>query len=100
MECAMDTRHLDLALQFRLKNLVPRVRIAILDTGYDSDAPFFRLPVRRKRLVEWKDFAEDSPVGEDRDGHGTYVVSLAMKLAPAADICVAACRKLGRKSLR
>jgi hypothetical protein len=37
----------------------------------------------------WKYFAKDRPEPVDCDGHGTLVVSLAMKIAPAADICVA-----------
>jgi subtilisin family serine protease len=89
MGWAMDTGRFDLALRFRNNPNTPRVRIAILDTGYDSNSPFFSLAVRRKRLVKWRDFAKDSPEPVDDDGHGTHMVSLAMKMAPAADIYVA-----------
>lgn len=66
-----------------------RVRIAILDTGYDADAVFFQNHTRRQRLVEWKDWVEESDQPKDAHGHGTHLISLVMKIAPDADICVA-----------
>jgi len=66
-----------------------RVRIAILDTGYDPDAVFFQPPSRRSRLVQWKDWVDDARQPEDCHGHGTHLVSLIMQMAPEADICVA-----------
>lgn len=66
-----------------------RVRIAILDTGYDPDALFFQPPSRRNRLVQWKDWVDGAQEPEDRHGHGTHLVSLIMQMAPEADICVA-----------
>lgn len=66
-----------------------RIRIAILDTGYDADAEFFQPRARRNRLIEWKDWVEDAKKPQDCDGHGTHLVSLIMKMAPEADICVA-----------
>ena len=68
---------------------VRRVRIAILDTGYDPDAVFFQPNARRNRLVEWKDWVEDAKEPTDCNGHGTHLVSLIMKIAPEADIYVA-----------
>lgn len=75
--------------QFRANRSYSRVRIAILDTGYDAKSPFFSVGPREKRLVEWKDFVDGQGEPIDCDGHGTHVLSLAMKIAPAADICVA-----------
>jgi subtilisin family serine protease len=66
-----------------------RVRICILDTGYDAESVFFQYPVRRQRLVKWKDWVEESQECKDTHGHGTHIVSLIMKIAPHADICVA-----------
>lgn len=66
-----------------------RVRIAILDSGYDADAVFFQSPARRNRLIKWKDWVEDAKQPQDCHGHGTHLVSLIMKMAPEADICVA-----------
>ena len=89
MECAMNTACFDIARMFRLRPSPPRVRIAILDTGYDPASSFFSLGIRKNRLGDWKDFTRPSAVPIDEDGHGTYVVSLAMKMAPAAEIFVA-----------
>ncbi|KAF4946043.1 hypothetical protein FGADI_11480 [Fusarium gaditjirri] len=68
---------------------VKRVRIAILDTGYDADAVFFHPNARRNRLVKWKDWVGDAKEPTDCNGHGTHLVSLIMKIAPEADIYVA-----------
>ena len=35
------------------------------------------------------DFVDNHAEPVDCDGHGTHVLSVAMKVAPAADICVA-----------
>ncbi|PFH61507.1 hypothetical protein XA68_17164 [Ophiocordyceps unilateralis] len=66
-----------------------RIRIAILDTGYDADATFCQPPARRNRLIKWKDFVDDATLPVDDQGHGTAMLSLAMRVAPAADFCVA-----------
>ncbi|KFY31885.1 hypothetical protein V493_00711 [Pseudogymnoascus sp. VKM F-4281 (FW-2241)] len=67
------------------------IKIAVLDTGYDSESIFFQDRSRRCRLKSgnWLDCLDVSKKPVDTDGHGSYVVSLAMKLAPAADIYVA-----------
>ncbi|WAO91652.1 Peptidase-S8 domain-containing protein [Fusarium falciforme] len=75
--------------QYRLDSSLSRVRIAILDTGYDSKTQFFQPPSRKKRIVHWKDFTGRQDEHVDCDGHGTHVLSLAMKIAPGAEICVA-----------
>jgi hypothetical protein len=65
------------------------IKIAILDTGCDIGTPFFFSPTNTHRLKGWKDFAQYSPEWEDHDGHGTYLTSLIMKIAPEAEIYVA-----------
>lgn len=72
-----------------LSHMSQRVRIAILDTGYDDDAPFFYSPGVRERLHGWKDWASSSDQPEDCHGHGTHLVSLVLKCAPEADVYVA-----------
>jgi hypothetical protein len=71
------------------------IRIAILDTGYDANNPFFS--EGRKRRIRWRDFTgcdgtanDDSPgQGQDSDGHGTDVFAMALRVAPFAEFCVA-----------
>ena len=71
-----------------------RIRIAVLDTGYDPGSKFFDDDAKRARIRGWKDCAgneeeEEEEDALDEDGHGTNVVSLVMKVAPMADIYVA-----------
>jgi hypothetical protein len=71
------------------------VRIAILDTGYDASNEFFT--AARKRRIKWRDLVgSDSPAsddnpeaGQDLDGHGTDVLSMALRMAPFAEFYVA-----------
>jgi len=72
---------------FAKRKTVQRIKIAVLDTGYDSSSNFFKDEIRPPRIT-WKDFHNDSEVAQDEDGHGTQVLSLVMKVAPAADIYV------------
>jgi subtilisin family serine protease len=67
---------------------VSPIKIAILDTGYDRESHFFTDECRAKRIV-WRDFSGSSEKPEDEDGHGTHVLSLVMKVAPAAHLYVA-----------
>lgn len=62
----------------------------MLDTGYDKQAAFFDDENRKPRLKDWRDYVEkDNKIPIDHDGHGTHVLSLLMRMAPAADIFVA-----------
>ena len=64
------------------------LRIAILDTGCDPNAPSLTLP-GRKKIKFWKDFVENTPTPTDDHGHGTHLVTLILQLAPYAELCVA-----------
>lgn len=75
------------------------VRIAVLDTGYDDQAIFFQNSSRKRRIKKWRDWAENSDIPVDENGHGTHTVALVMKVAPTADIYVARIAK-DRSSLR
>ncbi|KAL6823407.1 hypothetical protein V8C40DRAFT_248013 [Trichoderma camerunense] len=66
-----------------------RIRIAILDTGYDADSAYFQHNSRRNRLVKWRDWVEHSTTPQDCNGHGTHLVALVMRIVPEAEICVA-----------
>ncbi|KAF2227800.1 peptidase S8/S53 domain-containing protein [Elsinoe ampelina] len=64
-------------------------RIAILDTGLDSSAEFFRNHQRRKHIRGWKDYFDSSKSYIDYHGHGTRIASLVMKSAPSVDVYIA-----------
>jgi hypothetical protein len=66
---------------------IPRIRIAILDTGYNPTMPFFT-DKRRSARIKWQDFTQGSKYGVDSYGHGTLMTSLVMEAAPLADIYV------------
>lgn len=72
----------------RSEGLPARIKIAVIDTGYEETVPFFHSPLRRSRLI-WKDWVKDSLDPTDTAGHGTHIVSLIMTIAPEADIYVA-----------
>lgn len=83
------------------KDWVRRPRIAVIDTGYAKSSAFFRRHQNQVRFriedhgksspqYHYKDFWEskkDEPC--DDDGHGTEMLSMIMKVAPFADLCVA-----------
>jgi hypothetical protein len=73
----------------RSEGLPARIKIAVIDTGFEVTVPFFHSPSRRSRLKLWKDWVKDSPDPIDTAGHGTHIVSLIMTIAPEADIYVA-----------
>jgi hypothetical protein len=81
--------HLNKRLGLIAKGSRNRVRIAILDTGCSAECSFFDPMARMNRLKGWKDWVDGKAKPEDVDGHGTYLVSLAMTMAPTADIYVA-----------
>lgn len=74
--------------QWLRKADIPRIKVAVLDTGFDGESTFFTR-ARSNRVRQWKDWIFDSPNPEDLDGHGTHVPSLLMKVAHAADVSVA-----------
>ncbi|KAF2851860.1 hypothetical protein T440DRAFT_467121 [Plenodomus tracheiphilus IPT5] len=92
MKRAMDNRFFDLTHSYRELRIPGdprRVRIAILDTGCDTRCDFFGPTPRRTRLKSCKDFVENEATFSDLDGHGSHITSLAMKIAPAAEIYIA-----------
>jgi len=64
-----------------------RVRIAILDTGFDrKDLAILANVERIKGMRSWVDGGK---ADEDIIGHGTHTIALLLKMAPEADIFVA-----------
>ena len=71
--------------------------VVILDTGIDSDHPFFGPDANfdgvADRIVYQYDFVDNDPIANDDDGHGTHVTSIAASqdaafpgMAPGANI--------------
>jgi subtilisin family serine protease len=67
-----------------------RVKIAILDTGFDWVHPnWIYVKDNYKDFVDEKNNDDEYKVGVDKTGHGTNGVHLLFKIMPHADICVA-----------
>lgn len=75
------------------------VRIAILDSGFDGLSEFLT-DAKKRCIVAWRDFLKDPDssiddvdpeegLAQDSDGHGTDVLSMALRMAPFAEFCVA-----------
>ncbi|KAK3360391.1 peptidase S8/S53 domain-containing protein, partial [Lasiosphaeria hispida] len=65
------------------------LKMAILDTGYDENAPVFNTPGRSGRIKAWKDLVFNSPRPVDTDGHGTNLLTLLLQLECPASVYVA-----------
>lgn len=67
-------------------------KVAILDTGYNPNMPFFQNPERRKQLA-WNDFIPEaesrSSTPVDKYGHGSFMAQLVMTSSPLAQVYVA-----------
>ncbi|KAF4627633.1 hypothetical protein G7Y89_g10518 [Cudoniella acicularis] len=64
-----------------------RVKIAILDTGFDRRDPAIR--ANRERIKGIRSWVDGGKADEDLAGHGTHTATLLLKIAPDADIFVA-----------
>ncbi|KAH8898150.1 subtilisin-like protein [Thozetella sp. PMI_491] len=68
------------------------IRVAILDSGCNLDAPYFRderESQRAGRIIEWKDFVDGSITKTDSFGHGTLMASLVIETSIVAELCLA-----------
>ncbi|QSS56158.1 hypothetical protein I7I53_04302 [Histoplasma capsulatum var. duboisii H88] len=70
------------------------VRIAIIDTGVDTNHPYIShgyAPERNEPAnVEFRDYSgAASPVPIDEDGHGTFIAGILLQLAPNSELFVA-----------
>ncbi len=71
-----------------------RVKVALLDTGIDLEHAYFdkQYPHGRiKSVCSWVDGKEgvEDAWGGDESGHGTFIASLLLDLAPNIDLYVA-----------
>ncbi|KAK0738076.1 hypothetical protein B0T18DRAFT_421203 [Schizothecium vesticola] len=67
------------------------IRVAILDSGCNLQAEYFReQPRRASRVVTWRDFVDQPPSEVERDscGHGTLMAMLLIDIAPNAELII------------
>jgi subtilisin family serine protease len=69
------------------KDDLPRVRIAVLDTGADLSHPDIAAAVDDGR-VQYKDFVSGGPDMIDLSGHGTHCASILLKYALNAEVYI------------
>lgn len=67
---------------------MPRVKVAVLDTGLDLDHP--DIQANRERIKEVKAWLPPETTRSEGDvsGHGTHVTSLLLAIAPDCDVYV------------
>jgi hypothetical protein len=66
-----------------------KIRIAILDTGIDSDDILIGTALENGRIQEARGFVGDDKDFNDKHGHGTHVTRLLLRIAPTAELYVA-----------
>ncbi|KAL8949643.1 MAG: hypothetical protein Q9222_004268 [Ikaeria aurantiellina] len=69
------------------KELDPRVKIAIIDTGIDLESPIIKK--HQSRIKESKSFIDNAPSDRDICGHGTHAAGLLLDIASNAELYVA-----------
>lgn len=62
----------------------PRVRIAVLDTGFDSSDTFIR--GSSSRVAEHRCLQDGYRADQDQHGHGTHILAFLLKYAPFAEL--------------
>ncbi|KAJ5698403.1 hypothetical protein N7462_000408 [Penicillium macrosclerotiorum] len=68
------------------------IRVAILDSGCNFNAPYFQEDnsgARAGRIKAYKDFVDGIEEAKDSFGHGTFMTALAIEAAPTAEFYVA-----------
>ncbi|KAK4102094.1 subtilisin-like protein [Parathielavia hyrcaniae] len=68
---------------------MPRVKVAVLDTGLDVGHPSIQANIERIRDVKSWLPANRATKGGDTCGHGTHVTGLLLDMAPDCDVYVA-----------
>ncbi|EAQ84991.1 hypothetical protein CHGG_09005 [Chaetomium globosum CBS 148.51] len=68
---------------------IPRIKVAVLDTGLDVGHPSIQANVEQiKDVKSWLP-ANSATTGSDPCGHGTHVIGLLLDVAPDCDVYVA-----------
>lgn len=71
------------------EKLSKRVKVCIIDTGFDEKHPALKGAKLMGRLVATKNFKGDPRDLNDESGHGTQIAELVLTLAPEAELCIA-----------
>ncbi|KLU91871.1 hypothetical protein MAPG_10820 [Magnaporthiopsis poae ATCC 64411] len=74
----------------RAQRIKDPVRVAILDTGLNTDLPIFeKKPSLKHAVKDCIDFVDGASAMTDTFGHGTLMARIVMECAPGAEILVA-----------
>ncbi|KAL6896479.1 hypothetical protein GGI43DRAFT_429027 [Trichoderma evansii] len=71
------------------ERLSKRVKVCIIDTGFDERHPALKGAKLMGRIVATKNFKGDPRDLNDEIGHGTHIAELIQTLAPEAELCIA-----------
>lgn len=66
-----------------------KVRIAIIDTGIDTNDTLIEACMEENKIKDCRGFLDDPNDITDEHGHGTHVTRLILELAPSAEVYVA-----------
>ncbi|KAL8295998.1 hypothetical protein RB600_001470 [Gaeumannomyces tritici] len=77
-------------LKRRAQRIKDPVRVAILDTGLNTNLPIFeKKPSLKHAVKDYVDFVDGASTMTDTFGHGTLMARIVMECAPGAEILVA-----------
>jgi len=61
-----------------------RLKLAILDSGYDANHSYFHDELRIKDKMSWV----QGPADDDRSGHGTHIAGIILDLTSNVDLYI------------
>ena len=65
------------------------IKIAVLDTGIDTEHNVMRAAKKLKRIKDMKSFVQGDKTIKDFNGHGTHITALLLKIAPHSQLYIA-----------